>query len=211
MTDRAHLPDWLHWARRIEAIAQAGLTYCESAYDRERYSQLRALAAEILSAHTGASDATVLGWFDGQPGYATPKVDVRAAVFRDDRVLLVQESMDRRWTLPGGYADVGFSAAQNVVKEVEEEAGLRVAVHRLYSVRHKARQPYDPDVREFYKLFFVCGRLDEDEPAPGHETLDAGFFALDALPPLSTHRVLESDIVAAFAARSDPSLPVLFD
>lgn len=203
---------WLQKAKRLHAIASTGLHFAESAFDRERYAEIAAIANEML-ADLGNVPLERIGGLipDFAQGYATPKVDVRGAVFRDDRVLLVQERMDRRWTLPGGYADVGFSAAQNVVKEVEEEAGLRVAVHRLYSVRHKARQPYDPDVREFYKLFFVCGRLDEDEPAPGHETLDAGFFALDALPPLSTHRVLESDIVAAFAARSDPSLPVLFD
>ena len=203
---------WLQKAKRLHAIASTGLHFATSPFDRERYAEVAAIANEMLADLGNVPleriDALIP---DFARGYATPKVDVRGAVFRDDRVLLVQESMDRRWTLPGGYADVGFSAAQNVVKEVEEEAGLRVAVHRLYSVRHKARQPYDPDVREFYKLFFVCGRLDEDEPAPGHETLDAGFFALDALPPLSTHRVLESDIVAAFAARSDPSLPVLFD
>ena len=203
---------WLQKAKRLHAIASTGLHFSRDPFDRDRYSEIASIANEML-ADLGNVPLERIGGLipDFAQGYATPKVDVRAAVFRDDRILLVQERMDRRWTLPGGYADVGFSAAQNVVKEVEEEAGLRVAVHRLYSVRHKARQPYDPDVREFYKLFFVCGRLDEDEPAPGHETLDAGFFALDALPPLSTHRVLESDIVAAFAARSDPSLPVLFD
>ena len=203
---------WLQKAKRLHAIASTGLHFSRDPFDRDRYSEIASIANEML-ADLGNVPLERIGGLipDFAQGYATPKVDVRAAVFRDDRLLLVQERVDRRWTLPGGYADVGFSAAQNVVKEVEEEAGLRVAVHRLYSVRHKARQPYDPDVREFYKLFFVCGRLDEDEPAPGHETLDAGFFALDALPPLSTHRVLESDIVAAFAARSDPSLPVLFD
>ena len=203
---------WLQKAKRLHAIASTGLHFATSPFDRERYAEVAAIANEMLADLGNVPLERINALIpDFARGYATPKVDVRGAVFRDDRVLLVQERMDRRWTLPGGYADVGFSAAQNVVKEVEEEAGLRVAVHRLYSVRHKARQPYDPDVREFYKLFFVCGRLDEDEPAPGHETLDAGFFALDALPPLSTHRVLESDIVAAFAARSDPSLPVLFD
>ena len=203
---------WLQKAKRLHAIASTGLHFATSPFDRERYAEVAAIANEMLADLGNVPleriDALIP---DFARGYATPKVDVRGAVFRDDRVLLVQERMDRRWTLPGGYADVGLTAAQNVVKEVEEEAGLRVVVHRLYSVRHKATQPYDPDVREFYKLFFVCGRLDESEPAPGHETLDAGFFALDTLPPLSTHRVLETDIVAAFAARSDPALPVLFD
>ena len=203
---------WLQKAKRLHAIASTGLHFSRDPFDRDRYSEIASIANEML-ADLGNVPLERIGGLipDFAQGYATPKVDVRAAVFRDDRVLLVQESMDRRWTLPGGYADVGLTAAQNVVKEVEEEAGLRVVVHRLYSVRHKATQPYDPDVREFYKLFFVCGRLDEDEPAPGHETLDAGFFALDALPPLSTQRVLASPIVAAFAVDSDPSLPVLFD
>ena len=203
---------WLQKAKRLHAIASTGLHFAESAFDRERYAEIAAIANEML-ADLGNVPLERIGGLipDFAQGYATPKVDVRAAVFRDDRILLVQERNDRRWTVPGGYADVGLTATQNVVKEVLEEAGLRVEPDRLYSVRHKATQPYDPDVREFYKLFFLCRRLDDRDPAPGHETLDAGFFALDALPPLSTHRVLESDIVAAFAARSDPSLPVLFD
>ncbi len=203
---------WLQKAKRLHAIASTGLNFAQSAFDRERYQEIAAIAGEMLADLGNVPLGRIADLVpDFAQGYATPKIDVRAAVFRDDRILLVQERNDRRWTVPGGYADVGLTATQNVVKEVLEEAGLRVEPDRLYSVRHKATQPYDPDVREFYKLFFLCRRLDDRDPAPGHETLDAGFFRLDALPPLSTGRVLETDIAAAYAALADPALPVLFD
>lgn len=203
---------WLQKAKRLHAIASTGLHFAESPFDRERYAEIAAIANEMLADLGNVPLGRIAELVpDFAQGYATPKVDVRAAVFRDDRILLVQERNDRRWTVPGGYADVGLTATQNVVKEVLEEASLRVEADRLYSVRHKATQPYDPDVREFYKLFFLCRRLDDRDPAPGHETLDAGFFRLDELPPLSTARVLESDIAAAYAALANPALPVLFD
>lgn len=203
---------WLQRAKRLHAIATTGLHYTDGPFDRERYAEIVALASEMLADLGNVPLARIDGLItEFAHGYATPKVDVRAAVFRDDRILLVQERTDRRWTLPGGFADVGLTAGQNVVKEVHEEAGLHVAPDRLYAVRHKATHGYDPDVREFYKLFFLCRRLDEREPCPGHETLAAGYFALDDLPPLSTARVLESDIANAFAALADPASPVLFD
>lgn len=203
---------WLRKAKRLQAVASTGLHFAQNPFDRERYGEIAAIAHEMLADLGNVPLDRIAGLIpDFARGYVTPKVDVRAAVFRDDRILLVQERTDRCWTLPGGFADVGLSAAQNVVKEVLEEASLHVAPHRLYAVRHKATQPYDPDVREFYKLFFLCGRVDDGDPAPGDETLDAGFFRLDDLPPLSTARVLASDIAAAFAALADPALPVLFD
>lgn len=203
---------WLRKAKRLQAIASTGLHFAQTPFDRERYGEIAAIAHEMLADLGNVPLDRIAGLVpDFAWGYPTPKVDVRAAVFRDDRILLVQERTDRCWTLPGGFADVGLTAAQNVVKEVLEEASLRVAPHRLYAVRHKATQPYDPDVREFYKLFFLCGRLDDGDPAPGDETLDAGFFRQGDLPPLSTARVLASDIAAAFAALADPALPVLFD
>jgi ADP-ribose pyrophosphatase YjhB (NUDIX family) len=122
-------------------------------------------------------------------GYMTPKVDVRGAVIEGREVLLVQEKSDGLWTLPGGFADVGRSAAENVVKELREEAGLTVSARNLYSVRHKAKQPYDPDARDFYKLFFLCDRIDATEPCSGSDTTDVGFFPLDRLPKLSRGRV----------------------
>jgi ADP-ribose pyrophosphatase YjhB (NUDIX family) len=148
---------------------------------------------------------------DFAQGYATPKVDVRGAVIENDRVLLVKEAVDGLWTLPGGYADVGISPSENVVKEIWEEASIRVSATGLYGIRHKAKHEYDPDTRDLYKLFFVCEKLDDREPAPGVETSAVGFFGLDSLPPLSRGRVIEKDIAAAFAFRRDASKLALFD
>lgn len=116
-------------------------------------------------------------------GYATPKVDVRGAIIEHDSILLVCERSDGLWTLPGGFAVVGRSVAQNVVKEIHEEAGLSVSPRRLYCVRHKAAASYSPDVRDFYKMFFLCDRITHDEPQPGLETSDVRFFRRDQLPP----------------------------
>ena len=148
---------------------------------------------------------------DFAAGYATPKVEVRGAVIRRDKVLLVREACDGLWSMPGGFADVGISPAENIIKEIREEASLRVSASAVYGIRHKARHEYDPDVRDFYKIFFLCESLDAADPEPGLEATAAGFFGLDDLPPLSTGRVLRKDIEAAFRYRDDPQNTLLFD
>src|SRR5579883_2269846 len=128
-------PRWLIWARELQALAQTGLTYARDPYDRERYERLGNLAAEIMADHTGAEVEKVRMLFGQQLGYATPKVDVRGAVFRGERLLLVREKADAgRWTLPGGWADVNESPAEAVAKEVREEAGLVVRASKLAAV-----------------------------------------------------------------------------
>src|SRR5262245_3049021 len=118
-------PKWLVWARAIQASAQTGLTFTKDVYDRERYERLRRLAAEVMAEHGGAAPDIVEGLFAAQTGYATPKIDVRGAVFRDGKVLLVKERADPgRWTLPGGWADVNQSPSECVIAEVRDEAGL---------------------------------------------------------------------------------------
>ncbi|WYX51124.1 NUDIX domain-containing protein [Achromobacter xylosoxidans] len=129
---------------------------------------------------------------------------MRAAVIRDGRILLVQERNNGRWTLPGGFAEIGYSAAENAEKEVMEEAGLKVRASALYGVRHKAKGPFAPDVRDFYKLYFLCQRLDDGAPAPGPETADAAYFAPDRLPHLCRDRVAAQDIERAFAFMARP-------
>lgn len=203
---------WLTWAKRLQGIASTGLHFAGGTYDRERYIEVAAIANEMLSYLAGVPVGRIEGMeSDFAKGYATPKVEVRGAVFDDEKILLVKERSDGLWTLPGGYADVGMSAGENVVKEIWEEASLRVRVKALYGIRHKAKHEYAPDVRDFYKLFFLCEQTDRLAPKPGLETAAAGFFALDELPPLSTGRVLEKDIVAAVAFKSDPGRLVLFD
>ncbi|RUQ43261.1 NUDIX domain-containing protein [Corynebacterium pseudodiphtheriticum] len=143
--------------------------------------------------------------------YSTPMIDVRGAVIEGERILLVKELTDGCWALPGGYADIGLSAAENIVKEIREEAGLSVTARALYSVTHKAKGLYRPDVRDFYKLYFLCERVDQLAPAAGFETTDVGFFSLDDLPPLSRGRTIESDLEAAFAFHRGETTHTLFD
>ena len=203
---------WLSWAKRLHAIASTGLHYAQGDYDRERYQEVAAIAGEMLAA-LAAIPIPGPGKLDADFGfgYATPKVDVRGAVFRGDAILLVRELSDGLWTLPGGFADVGVSPSENVVKEVWEEASLTVTAKVLYSVRHKARHEYKPDVLDLYKLFFLCERLDDADPKPGLETADARFFGRDEIPPLSRGRTLEQDIEAAFAVRDNPRSVTFFD
>ncbi len=204
---------WLAWAKRLHAIASTGLHYAEGPYDRERYAETATIASEMLAALADVPPRRILDLVpDFARGYATPLVEVRGAIVdHGNRILLVREASDGRWTLPGGFADVGRSPRENIVKEVLEEASIHVEARTLYAVRHKARHRYDADTRDFYKLFFLCERLDDAAPRPGAETTDAAFFAADAIPPLSTGRTLPEDVAAALARARDPSRPIEFD
>ena len=203
---------WLQWAKRLQAIASTGLHFGTADYDKERYAEVAEIAQQMLANLGDVPLHRIQGLVpDFAQGYATPKVDVRGAVFEGERILLVQERTDGLWTLPGGYADVGLSAAENVEKEIYEEAGLQVRARQLYAVRHKAKHGYRPDTRDFYKFFFICEQLDDTVPAAGAETLAAGFFSADELPDLSTGRIIAQDIAAAFGHRNDPRRLTLFD
>ena len=204
-------PKWLVWAREIQAIAQTGLAFTKDLYDRERYERLRALAARMMAEEAGADPAFVEGLFAGEAGYATPKLDVRGAVFVHGKILLVRERADEgRWTLPGGWADVNRSPSEAVIAEVREEAGLDVRATKLAALYDRTRHPHPPLPFHIYKLFFLC-EITGGTPAPGPETEGADFFGLDALPELSTSRVLAAQIARMFAHRDDPDLPTEFD
>ena len=120
---------WLEWAKRIQSLSQAGLTFSKDIYDIERYEELRSISAEIMEEHTDLEMEKVRNLFANETGYQTPKVDVRGAVFNDDKILMVKEKIDDRWSLPGGFCDVGLSPTENIVKEIKEESGYDV-VHR---------------------------------------------------------------------------------
>lgn len=203
---------WLAWAKRLQAIASTGMHYTQGIYDKDRYAEITVIANGMLAALANVPLSRIQDLVsDFAKGYSTPLVDVRAAVFSEHKILLVQEKSDGLWTLPGGFADVGKSPSENVVKEVWEEATIRVQAKALYSVRHKAKHEYDPDTRDFYKLFFLCERLDDHPPQPGPEIAAAGFFGPNGIPPLSTGRILEKDIAAAFAFKADPQSLTSFD
>jgi ADP-ribose pyrophosphatase YjhB (NUDIX family) len=204
--------NWLSLAKRLQAIASTGNAYTKDEFDRERYDEVSEIALQMLSDISKKPIEVIANVLDeGTRGYATPKVEVRAAVFNGDRILLVQEKSDGLWTFPGGFADLGLSPAENIEKEVLEEASLDVSATHLYCLRHKAKGDYDPDVRDFYKLFFLCQPAGEKGVAPGAETCGAAYFKLDELPPLSKGRIVEDDVLAAFKFRANTSQATLFD
>lgn len=206
-------PRWLEWARQLQAIAQTGLAFCQNVYDRERYEAIRSLAVQIMAAHSVADAGRIEALFADQVGYATPKVDVRGAVFRDGRILLVREVADGgRWTLPGGWADVNQSPSEAVVREVLEEAGLQVVARKLAAVYDRERHAHQPPYAfHIYKLFFVCDIVG-GEPRPGVETSEVAFFAAHEVPAdLSVSRVLPHQISRMFDHAATPGLPTDFD
>jgi len=204
-------PRWLTWAQRLQALAQTGLAFANNEYDRERYVAVRALAAEIAAAGSGVPLAPLEQLFGTEAGYATPKVDVRAAVFREGRILMVRERSDGCWTLPGGWADVGDSPAGAVEREVREESGFEARAVKLVAVYDRNRHGHSPMLFHLWKLFFLC-ELTGGAARPSIETESAEFFAEDALPAaLSVGRVTEAQIHHMFAHLRDPGLPTSFD
>lgn len=206
-------PNWLKWGRELQAIAQTGLAFSNNPYDRERYELMRALAVEMFAAASDAPPKRIAALFAGESGYATPKIDVRAAVFDErERLLMVRETSDGgRWTLPGGWADVNLTAAENAAKEVREESGYVARVVKLAALWDRTRQRHAPGLFSCAKVFFICD-LVGGEPATAHETSEVGWFAEDSLPAdLSTARVLSRQLERMFAHRREPSLPTDFD
>ena len=204
-------PKWLDWARRLAAISQSGLTYSDNHYEIERYQTIRDIAAEMMAAGGDLEKAEFAELFSRQAGYATPKVDVRGAAFRDDTILLVKESVDALWTLPGGFADVGDSPAEAVERETLEESGFKVRTTKLCAVYDRNKHPHKPSFPfHLYKMFFLC-EITGGEPQTSHETLAVEFFAENQIPPLSQGRVLPQQIKRMFQHYRNPSIPTDFD
>ncbi len=203
-------PRWLDWARRLQSIAQAGLTYSQNAYDLERFHQVQALAAEILAEYTHADLQTALDLLRGEQGYATPKVDVRGVIFEGDKILMVRELSDGGWTLPGGWVDPGEPPSRAVEREVFEESGYCVKAVRLLAVFDRALHDHPPHLFSIYKLFFLC-EITGGAPKDSHETAGARFYALDALPELSHSRTSVDELHRMAALRADPSGVTAFD
>lgn len=201
--------EWLRWAKRLQAISQDGLTYTKDRYDVERYELLREIAAEIMSRHSDADQRYVSGLFAAELGPATPKVDVRAAVFRANELMLVKEPDDGGWSLPGGWADVGESPSEAVVREVYEESGYRTHARKVLAVYDRDRQGHPPYPYHVYKIVLRC-ELTGEGPSPNAET-EARFFGEGAIPKLSLTRVMPAQIPSLFRHLRDPGLPADFD
>ena len=204
-------PEWVEWAQRLQAIAQNGLAYARNPFDVERFNQVRQVAAEMLASGSDSVRAeSLVELFQRNFGYATPKVDVRAAVFRKSRILLVKERVDDAWTLPGGWADVGDAPSVAALREVREESGYEATVKKLAAVYDRELHDHPPYPFHAYKLFFVC-ELTGGEARTSIETTAVHFFAEDNIPPLSLSRVTAVQIRHMFDHYRHPEWPTSFD
>src|SRR6516165_7015026 len=203
-------PAWLARARRLNALAQTGLTFAEDPYDIERYAAIRTIAAEMIARGMGADAGRMLDLFACDAGYATPKVDVRGVVFQGGKILLVQERSDGLWTLPRGWADVGDSPADAVVREVREESGFETRATKLLALLDRNRHGHPPHLHHIYKVFIRC-EIIGGSPATSHEIQSVGFFGEDEIPDRSRTRIVPSQIARMFEHDRQPDLPADFD
>jgi ADP-ribose pyrophosphatase YjhB (NUDIX family) len=203
-------PKWLEWAKQIQAISQAGLTYSKDIYDLERFEQLRSLSIDILNEYTEVGTDKIKTLFASETGYATPKVDIRGVVFKEDRILLVKERMDGAWALPGGWADIGLSPKEVVVKEIMEESGFEVKPIRLLGILDKKFHDHPPEAFHIYKIFILC-EITGGQAKEGMETLEVGFFEENHLPPLSIERNTEKQVKGLFEILRNPNKEIVCD
>jgi ADP-ribose pyrophosphatase YjhB (NUDIX family) len=203
-------PRWLEWAQEIQALAQTGAHYAENGYQRERNLRLMEIAAQIAHAGAGFEYNGILAAYNDQLGYATPKVDVRGAVFREGKLLLVRERQDGRWTLPGGWADVGDLPSAAAEREVWEEAGFKVRASKVIGVYDANRLP-PLELFHAFKIIFLCELL-SGQPTPSSETSEVAFFGPQELPvSLSGERTRPRHIQDAFRLLAEPDYPTVFD
>ena len=204
-------PKWLEWAKRLQAIAQNGLTFAHNSFDEERYHAIRRIAAEMLAQGSNADPERVLDLLSSEVGYATPKVDTRGVVFRDNALLLVKELTDGGWTLPGGWADPCESPSEAVVREVFEESGFETRTVKLLAVYDRSKHPHWPPYpHHIYKLFIRC-EIAGGSPKISQETDGVEFYREGEIPELSVARVTESQIRRLFEHYRNPHWPKDFD
>ena len=204
-------PRWIDWSARLQAIAQNGLTFARDPYDIERYTAIRQIAAEMIAAGSAVDISVIHGLLEKDTGYATPKVDVRGVVFRGDKLLLVRESSDGHWTVPGGWADVGESPAENVVREIYEESGFQTRPVKVLAMFDRSKHPHVPPFPfHVYKLFLRCEIIGGTE-TPSSETTAVGFFGEAEIPELSITRVTPWQIKRFFEHFKQPDMPTDFD
>ena len=200
---------WLAWAVELQSLAQAGLTYGKDGFDLERYARIREISAEILAHMTQLPVEKVTGLFCNETGYQTPKLDTRAAVFQDGKILLVRER-DGRWALPGGWCDVNVSVGENTVKEVKEEAGLDVIPRRIIAVQDRAKHNLPVYAYGVCKIFVQCDAAG-GQFTPNLETTEARYFPPDQLPPLAEEKNPPAQIALCFEAYRSDAWATQFD
>ncbi len=200
----------LEWAMKIQGIAQSGLAYCKNEYDIERYMQLREISAEMISERTDIPAGKIKEIFCGETGYQTPKIDTRAAIFCEGKILLVREKSGM-WALPGGWCDVDMSVGENTVKEAKEEAGLCVTAERIIAVQDWRKHNAHNYIFGIIKIFVLC-RLIGGEFIPNIETTESAYFGRDEIPKeLATNKTTKEQILMCFEANENDNAKVVFD
>ncbi len=202
-------PKWLEWAKELQFIAQAGLTYSKDAFDIERFERIREISAEILSLQSGLPLEKIKSLFCNEEGFQTPKLDSRAAIFKDNKILLVKEK-NGTWSLPGGWVDVNQTIKTNTVKEVKEEAGLDVEAIRIIAVQDRNLHNLPPYAYNVCKVFVLC-EVKGGTFQPNIETVESGYFNLDEIPPLAEEKNNKEQVEMCFAAYHDKDWVVQFD
>ena len=200
---------WLNWAIELQSLAQAGLTYSKDAYDIERFERIREISAEIVAHKSDIPIDKVKNLFCNETGYQTPKLDTRAAIFNDRKILLVREN-NGKWSLPGGWVDVNISVGENTVKEVKEESGLDVRAKRIIAVQDRNKHNLPQYAYGICKIFVLCSLIG------GHfesniETTGFDYFSIDDLPPLAEEKSNAEQIKMCFDAYKNDNWQVQFD
>lgn len=200
---------WLEWAKELQFLAQAGLTYSKDCYDIERFERIREIAAEMVAYKTEIPLNKVKDLFCNETGFQTPKIDTRAAIFKENKILLVKETSGT-WSLPGGWCDVMESVKSNTEKEVWEEAGLKAEAVKLIAIQDRNKHNVPPYAYGIMKVFFLC-TVSGGEFQENIETTASEYFTLDELPELSLEKNTKEQIQMCFEAYADPNWKVVFD
>ena len=204
-------PKWLELAKELQALSQDGLFYAENEFDNLRFKRISEIAAEMMSMNSGTDLEYINDLFSSQEGHATPKVDVRGVVFKENKILLVKEKSDGGWTLPGGWADPNETPGETVEREVFEESGFKVKARKVLAVLDRVKQGHTPPYPfHIYKIYFQCD-LVGGEKKLSIETDGVDFFEENNIPPLSNARTLKKQIARMFFLQRNPALPADFD
>lgn len=201
---------WLYWAKELQSIAQAGLMYSKDKYDIERFNQIRNLSVQILEEYTNIDNKKIKNLFCNETGYQTPKIDVRGAIFKENKILLVKETIDGCWSMPGGWAEVNLSIRENIIKEVKEEAGVNVNPKRIMAILDRKKYNTPPSPYGIYKIFILCDLIDGDFKS-NIETEESRFFDRNNLPKLSLSRNTKDQIEICFNSFNEKELNIIFD
>lgn len=200
---------WLEWAVELQSISQGALYYCKDKFDIERFERIREIAAEMINYKTDIPADKVKDLFCNEIGYQTPKIDSRAAIFKDDKILLVKES-NGTWSLPGGWVDADLSVKENIIKEVKEEAGLDVVTNKIIAVQDREKHNLPVYAYKICKIFILCtaigGKFEKNI-----ETIESNYFKIDELPLLATEKNNEEQIKMCFEAYKTDNWETLFD